>query len=82
MHIHPGLIKTDMTNVAAEALGEVDLPFDTVNLASHFIIWAASKDAAFAAGKFLMANWDIKDIKSLEPKIKENPQFLTHGLIW
>jgi len=74
--IHPGLIKTPMSD-------KVDLPaeipFDDVNLASHFIIWAASKEAAVANGKFLSCNWDVDQILAQKEKLQD-PGFLTFGL--
>jgi hypothetical protein len=52
----------------------------TDDLASHFIIWAASKEAAFAHGRFLRCNWDVDELASLSKKF-ENPVFLTSSVV-
>ena len=31
-------------------------------LAAHFTVWLASREAAFLAGKFVWVNWDTKEL--------------------
>jgi hypothetical protein len=35
-----------------------------VNLPAHFLVWAASNDAAFLKNKFVFANWDVEELKA------------------
>jgi len=73
--IHPGIIKTDMA-ILAEVPDEVEA--DDINLASHFTMWAGTKEANFAHGKFLFCNWDVDELKAMKEKFAE-PDFLTVG---
>jgi len=74
--IHPGLIKTPMSDKVELP---ADIQYDDVNLASHFIIWAASKEAAPAHGKFLNCNWDVEQLLAQKEKLQD-PTFLTFGI--
>jgi NAD(P)-dependent dehydrogenase (short-subunit alcohol dehydrogenase family) len=77
--IHPGVIQTAMADTAQVP---EDVPFDDIKLASHFIIWAASREARFAHGKFLASNWDVEELKGLTGGERfQNPQFLTYSLV-
>jgi hypothetical protein len=40
------------------------LPADT-------FVWAASPEAAFLNGKYIFANWDVKELKARQNEIKE-----------
>jgi len=71
--IHPGIVQTAMADIAEVPEGT---QLDTINLASHFTLWAASKEAKFAHGKFLICTWDVEEIKANEEKFKD-PSFLT-----
>jgi NAD(P)-dependent dehydrogenase (short-subunit alcohol dehydrogenase family) len=75
--IHPGVIATDM---AVKAKVPEGMEFDSLDLSAHFALWAASKEAKFAHGKFLSVNWDVNELKEHKEKF-EGPQFLTFGLL-
>jgi NAD(P)-dependent dehydrogenase (short-subunit alcohol dehydrogenase family) len=75
--IHPGVIDTRM-NVKSD-IAALGLPYDDIKLPAHFTIWAASKEAAFANGRFLWCNWDVDELKK-NPKFYEDPLFLTSGI--
>jgi NAD(P)-dependent dehydrogenase (short-subunit alcohol dehydrogenase family) len=90
--IHPGLIDTAMAR-KSEMIGT--LPLDdskcssssswnctnlTVKLPAHFIIWSASKEAAFANGRFLWCNWDVTQLQE-NPKFKEDPLYCTANIL-
>ena len=51
-----------------------------VELPAHFLLWAASPEAAFANGRFLFCNWDVTQLKALEKKIAGD-NYLTTGLL-
>jgi hypothetical protein len=53
----------------------------TVKLPAHFILWAASPDAAFAAGRFLWCEWDVTQLKAEGKKFQEDQLFLTTGIL-
>jgi len=44
-------------------------------------LWAASGEAAFAAGRFLWCNWDVEQLKAIEGKFKEDPFYLTSNVL-
>ncbi|KAF2491550.1 NAD(P)-binding protein [Lophium mytilinum] len=74
--VHPGVVDTAMNKKS-----EIDgLPMDDVKLPAHFILWAASPEAAFAKGRFLWCNWDVQQLKALK-KVQEEPLFLTSGIL-
>jgi len=75
--IHPGVIDTAMATKSG-MVGK--LPFDDSKLPAHFVIWASSKEAAFANGKFLSVNWDVEELKT-NPKFTEDPFYSTAGLV-
>ncbi|KAI8161649.1 putative transporter [Colletotrichum sp. SAR 10_70] len=66
--VHPGLIRTPM----AEELEKTGLkfPYDDISLPADFLVWAASKEAAFLNGKFAFANWDVEELKASAGKIE------------
>jgi len=74
--IHPGVIDTAMATKSG--LAGV-LPFDDNKLPAQFAIWATSKEAAFANGRFLSVNWDVEELKA-NIKFKEDPFYITTGL--
>lgn len=44
-------------------------------------MWLASPEAAFLAGRFVWANWDVEELKARAKEIEESPYLLTIGLI-
>ncbi len=56
-----------------------------VDLAAHFALWAASKEAAFLHGRFVWAEWDVEELKAgpTREKIDGDHTYLqigVHGL--
>ena len=41
-----------------------------VSLPADFIVWVAGEEAAFLAGKFVFANWDIDELKARKEEIR------------
>jgi hypothetical protein len=41
-------------------------------LPGHFNVWIASPEAEFLKGKFVWANWDVDELKSLAEEVKES----------
>ncbi|SPO05567.1 related to peroxisomal short-chain alcohol dehydrogenase [Cephalotrichum gorgonifer] len=58
------------------------LPFDDMSLPSAFAVWAASKEAKFAHGRFLWAAWDVDELASgpLRERIESDDDFLRVGV--
>lgn len=75
MNVHPGICKTDMS---VKMVGDNGFPYDDLDLPGHFIVWAASEEAAFLKGKFLWSNWDVDELKQRKKEF-EGPK-LTVGL--
>jgi len=74
MILHPGIVKTDMA-IKSESTFET---YDDVELAGQFVIWSASKEAAFARGRMIWINWDVDELK--KDTRFEDPTYLTIGL--
>ena len=53
-----------------------------MSLPSAFSVWAASKDARFAHGRFLWAAWDVNELASgeLRERFKSDDDFLRVGV--
>lgn len=49
-----------------------------VTLPAHFNVWIASPEAEFLKGKFVWANWDVGELKSLAKEIKESMLLRIH----
>lgn len=43
-----------------------------VTLPAHFNVWIASPEAEFLKGKFVWANWDVDELKSLAKEIEKS----------
>lgn len=52
---------------------------EVAELAGNFVVWLASKEAAFLKGKFTWVNWDIEELKINAREI-ENTTELSIGL--
>lgn len=52
-----------------------------MNLPGHFAVWLASPEAAFLAGRFVWANWDVEELKARAKEIEDSPYLLKIGLI-
>lgn len=51
-----------------------------MNLPGQFALWLASKEAAFLAGRFVYASWDVDELKARAGEI-EKSDLLKIGLI-
>ena len=64
---HPGAIETAMMEEAGannEMLvrARKDGFMDEESLPGHFFVWLSTPDAAFLAGKWVWANWDVEQL--------------------
>lgn len=51
------------------------------NLPGQFAVWAASREAEHLHGRFVWANWDVDEVKTvLSKQISEEPNFLKVGI--
>ncbi|KAL7948113.1 hypothetical protein V8C42DRAFT_316724 [Trichoderma barbatum] len=78
---HPGAIWT--ASVQKSGVPEEMMPWDNVNLAGHYAVWAASDEAKFLHGRFTWAAWDVTELQSEEWKkrIEEKPTYLQVGVV-
>ncbi|KAF2811649.1 NAD(P)-binding protein [Mytilinidion resinicola] len=74
--LHPGVVDTAMNKKS----GIDNMPMDDVKLPAHFILWAASAEAAFARGRFIWCNWNVTQLKALK-RVEEEPLFMTSGVL-
>ena len=44
-------------------------------------VWLASREAAFLAGRFIWANWDMNELKARAEEIQSSRYLLKIGLI-
>lgn len=65
--VHPGFVLTDIFSTTGANPNEV--PMDEKRLPAHFLVWMASPEASFIRGRSVWANWDVDELKALEPKI-------------
>ncbi|KAI4125206.1 MAG: hypothetical protein LQ347_005454 [Umbilicaria vellea] len=80
MNMHPGTVLTEMAR--AVGLSETSgYKWDDVDLPGHFAVWLASPEAAFLAGRFVWANWDVEELKARAKEIEESLNLLKIGLI-
>ncbi|KAJ5438286.1 Short-chain dehydrogenase/reductase SDR [Penicillium daleae] len=74
MNVHPGYLATDMN---VKGLGsDNSIPFDNLDLPGHFMVWAASPEAAFLKGKVIWSNWDVEELKARKREL-EGGEMLT-----
>lgn len=52
-----------------------------LKLYGEFALWLASEEAAFLAGRFVCANWDVDELKARAEEIEQSPSLLRMGLI-
>ncbi len=52
-----------------------------VELPANFIVWLSSTEAAFIKGRFVWANWDVKELLEKRQKFEDDPTLLTVGLL-
>ncbi|KAL5093168.1 hypothetical protein Trisim1_011954 [Trichoderma cf. simile WF8] len=77
---HPGGVLTDMAR-AAGASEEMGIPFDDADLPGQMAVWAASREAEYLHGRFVWANWDVDEVKTvLGEQIAKEPNFLKVGI--
>ncbi|KAF7561181.1 hypothetical protein G7046_g2945 [Stylonectria norvegica] len=79
LQLHPGLIlSTGTASRIAESVA--GYPSEDVALSADFVNWAVSSEARFLNGRFVFANWDVEDLKALEPELAKDPMRFTTGL--
>ncbi|KAF9996388.1 hypothetical protein BGZ79_009874 [Entomortierella chlamydospora] len=78
MNVRPGYLVTDMNaKVIAGGVGsDGSIPYDDLDLAGYFMVWAASTEAAFLKGKLIWSNWDVEELKERREEL-EGSQKLT-----
>jgi len=76
---HPGGVLTQMAR--GFGYSEGDAEWDDVNLPGHFCVWLASEEAAFLAGRFLWASWDVEELQAMEKEFEHDPELCTLGLV-
>ncbi|KAF2096854.1 NAD(P)-binding protein [Rhizodiscina lignyota] len=75
---HPGAIFTD--SVKGFGLSEDSVDFDDVNLPGQFAVWLASEEGRFLRNRFVLANWDVNELKSLHDELDNDKGKLVLGM--
>ncbi|KAJ9609584.1 hypothetical protein H2200_005911 [Cladophialophora chaetospira] len=81
-NIQPGAIGT--TTLASKFMEESGLSFpqqDKVELPANFMVWLSSPEAAFLKGRFVWANWDVKELLEKKQALEADPTLLTWGVL-
>lgn len=92
-NIHPGAVETALSKEAGyepnkraddskwkgEGASELS-ECDDVRLPASFMVWVASPEATFLKGRYLWANWDVDELKSMEADL-EGSSKLRMGLM-
>ncbi|EXJ58348.1 hypothetical protein A1O7_05773 [Cladophialophora yegresii CBS 114405] len=81
-NLQPGIIES--TSIATKATLHSGLSFpqqDTVELPANFMVWLCSPEAAFLKGRFVWANWDVKELLQKKQLLENDPTLLTVGLL-
>jgi hypothetical protein len=64
MALHPGIVKTDMTNPIFEPFA-----LDTTTLIGGVGAWLSTEQAAFLSGKYIESNWSVEDLVAKKDEI-------------
>ena len=75
---HPGFVLTDCTR--GLGMSEESFAWDDVQLPGQFAVWLASKEAAFLKGRFVWANWDVRELVGRKRDFERDTELLTVGL--
>ncbi len=59
---------------------EESFAWDNVLLPGQFAVWLASKEAAFLKGRFVWANWDVRELVGRKGDFERDAELLTVGL--
>jgi NAD(P)-dependent dehydrogenase (short-subunit alcohol dehydrogenase family) len=70
-NVHPGIIKSDMNEKAAQDHLQ---PTDSPELVAHFAVWLAGPESEFLKGRYLWANWDVEELVKAKDKITATPE--------
>ncbi|KAJ5928754.1 NADP(+)-dependent dehydrogenase [Penicillium verhagenii] len=66
--LHPGMVETDIFRVSGADPSK--LPMDSVDLPAEFTVWLTSPEAAFLNGRYVVANWDVNELKAQAERIQ------------
>ncbi len=61
-------------------MNEESFAWDDVQLPGQFAVWLASKEAAFLKGRFVWANWDVRELLGRKGDFERDAELLTVGL--
>jgi hypothetical protein len=45
------------------------------------MVWLSSPEAAFLHGRYIWANWDVKELMEKKEQLEKDPSMLTIGLL-
>ncbi|KAJ5720410.1 uncharacterized protein N7483_008344 [Penicillium malachiteum] len=75
--MHPGMVETEIFR--RSGADPTKVPIDSVDLPAEFLIWLTSPEAEFLKGRYVMANWDVDELKAKADQIKSG-LLLTSGI--
>lgn len=70
--LHPGAIATDMADNLPEAARSILV--DTVEVATHTIVWLASERRGWLSGRYIAAQWDVEELEAKKQEIVDGDQ--------
>ncbi|KAI0125754.1 putative NADP(+)-dependent dehydrogenase [Xylariales sp. AK1849] len=76
MSVHPGILVD--TEGGKKMIKESGMQWegDDIDLPAHFLVWAASEEAAFLKNKFVFAAWDVEELKARKDEIANSPELI------
>ncbi|KAI1082781.1 putative short-chain dehydrogenase [Whalleya microplaca] len=74
--VHPGIVTETEGGQKMVKESGMEWQGDDINLPAHFLVWAASDEAAFLKNKFVFAGWDVEELKARKEEISQSPELL------
>ncbi|KAJ5627008.1 hypothetical protein N7528_004435 [Penicillium herquei] len=75
--MHPGMVETEIFR--RSGADPTKVPIDSVDLPAEFLVWLTSPEAEFLKGRYVMANWDVDELRAKADQIKSG-LLLTSGI--
>jgi len=76
-NLHPGMIKSEMSEKAGMSAMASDAP----ELPAAVSVWLSSPEADFLRGRFLWSNWDVEELKAMKGEIEKSEAMFQLNLV-
>lgn len=74
-NVHPGCIESAIFKKSG--IDPTAYPMDSVQLPAHTIVWLASPEAQFLAGRTVWANWDMEELMGQKDDLLQGTRLTT-----